>query len=162
MTAISLYCGQQFHPDYALSCPEGVFPIRRHNEIRDLLLALLISVVCFKTAIEPLLQSLTGETFHQQATTIHDESCLDIRASGFWGNQAENTFFNVNIFNPNAPSNRTSSLSSCYRRHERAKQNKYGRAFLEVERASFIPLVFNTSGGASPLTTTFLKHLVHC
>ena len=31
--------------------------------------------------------------------------------------------------------------------------------FLKVERASFTPLVFNTSGGASPLTTTFLKHL---
>ena len=29
----------------------------------------------------------------------------------------------------------------------------------EVEHAPFTPLVFTTSGGASPLTTTFLKHL---
>ena len=151
-------CGQQFHPDHALSCPTGAFPTRRHNEIRDLL-ATLISEVCFNTAIEPLLQPLTGETFRRQATTTDDEARLDIRARGFWGNQAENTFFDVNIFNPNAPSNRTSSLSSCYRRHERAKRNKYEERILEVERASFTPLVFNTSGGASPLTTTFLKHL---
>ena len=43
--------------------------------------------------------------------------------------------------------------------HERAKKNKYEERVLEVEKASFTPLVFNTSGGASPLTTTFIKHL---
>ena len=29
----------------------------------------------------------------------------------------------------------------------------------EVEHATFTPLVFTTAGGASPLTSTFLKHL---
>ena len=35
----------------------------------------------------------------------------------------------------------------------------YEEPICEVERASFTPLVFTTSGGASPLTTMFLKHL---
>lgn len=35
----------------------------------------------------------------------------------------------------------------------------YEERVREVEHASFTPLVFATSGGASPLTSTFLKHL---
>ena len=138
----------------------GAFPTSRHNEIQDLL-ATFISEVCYDTATEPLLQPLPGETFRWQTTTTDDKAHLDIRTRGFWGNQAENTFFDVNIFNPNAPSNRTSSLTSCYHRHEWAKRSKYEEQIREMERASFTPLVFNTSGGASPLTctTTFLKHL---
>ena len=75
------------------------------------------------------------------------------------GQPSREHFFDVNIFNPNAPSNRTSSLNSCYCRHERMKHNEYEERIREVERASFTPLVFNTSGGASPLTTTFLEHV---
>ena len=35
----------------------------------------------------------------------------------------------------------------------------YEERIREVEHATFTPLVFTTSGGASPLTSTFLKHL---
>ena len=60
-------------------------------------------------------------------------------------------------FNPNAPSNHSSA--ACYHCHEQAKRNLYETRFHEVERALFAPLVFTTSGGASLLTSTFLKHL---
>ena len=46
-----------------------------------------------------------------------------------------------------------------YRRHEKAKWNMYEEWIREVEHASFTPVVFTTSGRASPLTSTFLKHL---
>ena len=151
-------CGLQFNPEHALSCPTSVFPSRRHNEIRDLL-ATLITEVYYDVATEPILQKLTAETFHRRTTTTDDNTRLDIRAHCFWGNSAENTFFDVNIFNPNAPSNRSTSATSCYRRHERAKCEKYEERVLEVEKATFRPLVFNTSGGTSTLTTTFLKHI---
>ena len=51
------------------------------------------------------------------------------------------------------------SATSCYRQHERAKRKKYEERVVEVEKASFTPLVFSTLGGASSLTTIFLKHL---
>ena len=68
-------------------------------------------------------------------------------------------FFDVRKFNPNAPSNHTPSSAACYRRHKQAKSNLYEERVREVEHAFFTPLVFTTSGGASPLTDTFLKHL---
>ena len=46
-----------------------------------------------------------------------------------------------------------------YRRHERQKQNVYEELVRMVEHASFTPLVFSTTGGASRLTNTFLRHL---
>ena len=67
--------------------------------------------------------------------------------------------FAVRIFNPNTPSNHTPSRAANYCRHEKAKRNMYEERIREVEHASFTPLVFTTSGGASPLTSTFLKHL---
>ena len=78
---------------------------------------------------------------------------------GFWGSRSESAFFDVKIFNPNAPSNHTPSCAANYRRHEKAKRNLYEERIREVEHATFTPLVFTTSGGASPLTSTFLKHL---
>ena len=156
---LNCVCGKQLTPDHSLSCPTGGLSTKLHNEIRDLL-ATLITEVCFDVAIEPVLQPLiTSETFHRQSTTTDDNAHLDIRAKGFWGISEENTFFDVNIFNLNAASNKASSITACYRRHERLKRNKYEERVLEVEKATFTPLVFNTSGGASPLTTTFLKHL---
>ena len=152
-------CGKQLTSDHALSCPTGGLPTKRHNEVRDLL-ATLMTEVCYDVVIEPVLQPLTSETFQKRSTTTDDNARLDIRAKSFWSNSEQNTFFDVNIFNPNAASKSTTAITTCYRQHERAKRNKYEERVLEVEKASFTPLVFNTSGGASPLTTTFLKHLL--
>ena len=38
-----------------------------------------------------------GETFHRRTTTTDDNARLDIRARGFWDNNAENTFL-MSIF----------------------------------------------------------------
>ena len=76
--------------------------------------ALLMEEVCMDVTIEPVLQPLTGETFQCRSTTT-DEASLDICANGFWGGRSERTFFNVRIFNPNAPSNHaTPSAAPCY------------------------------------------------
>ena len=151
-------CGKPFDANHALSCPTGGFPTIRHNEVRDLL-ASLLTEVCRDVAVEPVLQPISGETFQRRSTSTDNGARLDIRARGFWGSRSESAFFDVRIFNPNAPSNHTSSSAACYRRHEQAKRNQYEERIREVEHASFTPLVFTTSGGASPLTSTFLKHL---
>ena len=112
-----------------------------------------------KTAIEPPLQRLSGEQFTRPSTTTDDEARLDIKAAGFWGDECEEAFFDVRVFNPFAASYRTLPVPALYRRHEREKRARYEERVREVERAAFTPLVFSAAGGASKLTITFLKRL---
>ena len=151
-------CGSAFSAEHALHCPTGGLPTRRHNEIRDIL-ALRLSEVCADVAIEPALQPLSGEAFQRRTMTCDPEARLDIRTSGFWGRQLDCAFFDVRVFNPFAQSNNNTSLSSVYRRHERQEQNVYEERVRMVDHASFTALVFSTTGGASRLTNTFLRHL---
>ena len=151
-------CGSGFSADHAMSCPAGGFPSMRHNEIRDVLGA-LVSEVATVATIEPTLQPLTGETFVRRTTTQDDDARLDIYARGFWGGRSEDAFFDVRILNPNAPSYRCLKPSSCYNRAEKEKDRKYGDRVRQVEHASFTPLIFSVTGGTSKLTTAFLKRL---
>jgi hypothetical protein len=41
--------------------------------------------------------------------------------------------FDVRVFYPNAPSNRSTVISSAYRRHEQAKKCEYGQRVRDVE-----------------------------
>ena len=59
----------------------------------------------------------------------------------------EKAFFDVRIFNPNAYSNRSKSLPQLYVSHETEKKRAYNQRIIEVEHATFTPLVFSTSGG---------------
>ena len=98
---------------------------------------------------------------HQVTRTSCTVMCISmgIQVRGFWDSRSESALFDIRIFNPNAPSNHTPSCAANYRHHEKAKRNLYEEQIREVEHATFTPLVFTTSGGASPLTSTFLKHL---
>jgi hypothetical protein len=84
---------------------------------------------------------------------------VDIAADGFWGPGRERTFLDIRVFNPYAPSNRNSSLSSTYRQHEREKRRQYGQRVSEIEHGSFTPLVFSLTGGMAKETTVFYKRL---
>ena len=104
-------CGKSFAVEHALSCPLGGFPSIPHNEIRDLT-ANLMTEVCHNISIEP-----HAPPAHMTANT-EDGVRSDIAADGFWGGRFERTFFDVRVFKPYAPSNQTSTPSSCYRKHE--------------------------------------------
>ena len=67
--------------------------------------------------------------------------------------------FDVRVFNPCADSYRHARLSTLYRRQEQLKRNAYEERVRQVEKASFVPLVFTTSGSASPAATVVLKRL---
>ena len=151
-------CGHDLTVDHAMSCPTGGLPSMRHNEIRDFLGALL-SEVCINAAVEPVLQTLTGERFQRRTTTTDDDARLDMFARGFWSGRSEDAFFDVRVINPNAPSYRNLELSTCYRRAEKEKDRKYGERVRQVEHASFTPLILATTGGVSKLTCAFLKRL---
>ena len=146
-------CGDSFSVVHALSCPKGGFPSIRHNEIRDLT-ANLLSEVCHSVTTEPHLQPISGEVFSRASANVEDGARLDILANGFWGGRFERAFFDVRVFNPHAPSNRESKLSTCYRRHENLKKRTYEQHILEVEHGSFTHLVMSVTGGLGRAATT--------
>ena len=54
-------CRSAFSINYALNCPNGAFPILRHNEVRDFT-GKLLAEVCPDVILEPDLQPLEGES----------------------------------------------------------------------------------------------------
>ena len=105
-------CGSQFNVEHALTCSHGGFRFLRHNEIRDLT-AMLFTEVCPNVRTEPELQPLTGEILSLASANREDSARLDIRVQGFWGEQRQDAFFDLWVFNPHASSNRCSSLEAC-------------------------------------------------
>ena len=126
-------------------CHMGGFPTIRHNELRDIT-ASLLTEVCHNVATEALMQPLTGETLTLRSANTENGARLDIRAGGFW-NRSQDAFFDVRVFHPNAPSNRSMNISSAYRKHEMLKKREYGQRVRDVERGVFTPIVFTTTGG---------------
>ena len=118
----------------------------------------LLSEVCSNVAIEPLLQPLSGEDFLSRTTTTSEEARSDIRAAGFW-TRMEDAFFDIRVFHANAPSNQSRTFQAACEHHERLKQLEYEERIVNVDRGSFCPLVFSTSGAIAPLCTRFLKRL---
>ena len=106
-----------------------------------------MSEVYHDVGIEPALQSPSGEILSGATANREDEARLDISAGGFWGSRNERTFFDVRIFNPYAPSNKKSSLSSTYGKHEGVKKRAYSQRTVDVEHGSFTLLVFSLTGG---------------
>ena len=81
-----------------------------------------------------------------------------MRAQGLWGLHHQQAYFDVRVFNPLAASNRQSSISTCFKSHDREKCRTYERV-REVERGSFTPLVFSALGGVSKATELTYKRL---
>ena len=60
---------------------------------------------------------------------------------------------------PNADYNKDKTLEEIYKHHEDEKKRKYNERVIQIEKASFVPLVFTTSGGLSPECNKFNKKL---
>ena len=150
-------CGSAFSTNHAMTCPMGGFPTIRHNELRDVT-ASLLSEVCHNVATEPRLQPLNGESMTHRTAITTDDARLDIRARGFWS-AAQDAYFDIRVFHPNAPSNSSGSISAAYKKHEDIKKRAYGQRVRDVERGVFTPLVFSTTGGMGQEATTFYKRL---
>ena len=58
-----------------------------------------------------------------------------------------------------ASSNRSKPLPTLYKAHEDEKKRVYNERIIEVEKATFTPLVFSTSGGTGKECSRFLKRL---
>ena len=151
-------CGATFSVEHALSCPTGGFPTLRHNEVRDIIAGQL-KKVAHSVEVELHLQPVTSELFRYRTASTEDQARLDVAASGVWGGRFERVYPDVRVFNPFAPSNRSSSLAARYQSHEREKRRRYGQRVQEVERASFVPVVFSATGGAGRAASALLKRI---
>ena len=152
-------CGKQNSIDHALTCKRGGYVIMRHNSLRDTE-ASLLREACHDVRLEPELIPLQQDEDMMMAssTATQDRARLDISASGVWCNM-ERVFFDIRVTHPNNPSNCNKSLRQIYKEHQREKKNKYNERIIEVEKATFVPLIFTTSGGMGPECEKFNKRL---
>ena len=105
----------------------------------------MISYVCKDIKIEPTLIPTQNET----AGSNVEGARLDISAIGLWSDY-ERTFFDVRVTHPTAESHMKKSLSYLYKEKENQKKNMYNDRVINVEKATFTPLVFTTTGGMGP------------
>ena len=130
----------------------------RHNTLRDTE-AKLLEEACRDVEIEPSLIPVDGEEL-QRGTTVQDGARLDISARGLW-NPLERVFFDVRVTHPNTQTNVSKPLRQIYKEQERMKKTKYNRRIIEVEKSTFVPLIFTTSGGMGPECEKMNKRLAH-
>ena len=150
-------CGDSFNLQHALKCHKGGFLIQRHNILRDLT-ADLLAEVCHDVAVEPPLESLTGETFDLRSAVKGDDARLDVSARGFW-TRGQRAFFDVKVFDPNAQWYSGQTLPQTYTTNENTKKRSYNQRVLEVENGTFTPLIFSCYGGMGVECSHFFKRL---
>ena len=148
-------CGKSSDIDHLLSCPKGGYSCLRHNVLRDTLAGLL-SIFCKDVVVEPKLMQTAQELEHGAVTG--DAARLDVAARGIWS-PFDKTLIDVRVTHPNAPSQQSKSLASIYQSHEREKKRKYLERVLQVEKASFVPVVLSTSGGCAPEASRLFKRM---
>ncbi len=144
---------------HCLSCKKGGYVNLRHNALRDGL-ANITKEVCRDVRTEPVLLPVEPNCFSNSRTTSADGARLDLSVCGL-KSTFEYTYFDVRVCHPNAVSNVTSSLEELYKRNEKEKRDLYEERVREVEKASFSPMVFLTTGGMGPECTKVLKRVAH-
>ena len=89
---------------------------------------------------------------------LHAEARSDFCASGFW-TRGQMAHFDVRVFHADAPSYADKPIADLFRSQERQKKLKYEERIINVEHASFCPLIFSTTGAAGPSCTRFISRL---
>ncbi len=147
-------CDKKNTVDHILNCKLGGFVISRHDVIRDME-AEFLREVCKDVKIEPALLPVGNVVLHGNTA---DNARLDTSAVGLFS-PMERNFTDVRVFNANSKSHRDKSLPKLYQQQEREKKFNYNQRVIQVEKGTFTPLVFNTSGGMGPEATRFHKRL---
>ena len=156
-TPLFCSCGEKNNVDHSLSCKSGGYVSMRHDRVRDME-ANFLKDVCKDVKIEPELLPVGNLTFDHATATTADQARLDFSAVGLWS-PMERTFGDVRITHLNSPAYRDKNASQIYKQHENEKKRKYNQRIMQVEKATFTPLVFSTSGGMAPECTKYHKRL---
>ena len=140
-------CGEKNDINHCLTCKTGGYVIMRHNRIRDTE-ASIMKEVCFDVQPEPMLTPLVPGEVMTRSTNTADQARLDISGRGVWC-PSDRAFFDIRVSHPNTLSNRNLTLEQVYTKNEEEKKRSYNDRVINVERGTFTPLVFLTSGGMS-------------
>ncbi|KAG1681774.1 Kinectin [Nymphon striatum] len=83
---------------------------------------------------------------------------LDIKAKGFW-RRGQTAFFDVRVTHVNSQTNANKDTKVVFNEHEQSKKRGYLERVLEIEHASFTPLVLGTNGGMGTECQKFVSAL---
>ena len=152
-----LYCGckKKNSVDHTLNCKLGGYVYMRHDNLRDYE-ASLLREVCKDVRVEPGLLPIGNAEV--QGTVLGEKARLDVSAVGVWS-PSERTFLDVRVMHLNSPSYMDQTPDELYREKEREKKRSYNDRVLQVEKGSFSPLIFSTTGGMGPECTRFHKRV---
>ena len=148
-------CGTKNTIDHTLTCKLGGHLIFRHNRVRDVN-AEFLREVCTDVKTEPELLPISES--RNLKGKIAEGARLDIAARGLYG-PLQKTMFDVRIFHANAASYRSREIASVYAQHETEKRKNYEQRVIQVEKCSFTPLVYSTTGGMAPRAQQFHQRL---
>ena len=151
------YCGcnAKNSVDHTLNCKLGGYVSMRHNNIRDFE-ANLLKEVCKDVKVEPELLPIGNS--ENQSRNHAEKARLDVSAVGIWSSM-ERTFLDVRVMHPNSPTYIEKTPEQIYLQHEREKKRTYNDRVLQVEKGSFTPLIFSTTGGMGPESTKYHKRI---
>ena len=94
-----------------------------------------------------------------RGANIAKEARLDVSARSVWA-PLERAFFDVRVFHAPAPSNRAQNTTTkMYKMHENSKKAAYNARVLEVEKGTFTPIVFSTTGGMGREAHNLFKNI---
>jgi len=113
----------------------------RRNSVRDSE-ALIMREGCRDVETEPTHLPINENDYERKVNTA-DNARLEISARGLW-NSCEKTFFDTT-----SQSYSGKSLAEISQQHEK-EEDKYNQSVIDIEKSSFNPLVFTTSGGMAP------------
>ena len=127
----------------------------RHDRVRDLEASLLKGI--YKDVrTEPALQPIATATV--ESANLTDKARLDVSAVGIWS-PMERTFLDVRVTHPNAPTHREKTMKQIFEDQEREKKNEYNQRIMQIEKATFTPLVFSTMGGMAKECARYHKRI---
>ena len=149
-------CGEPNTINHCLVCKIGGYVSLRHNSLRDTT-AELLRQVCKDVEPEPYLLPVSGAQL-PTGTNTADGARLDVSARSFWST-LDRAFVDVRVLHPQAPSNCNKNIKQMYHSHEVSKKYEYNARVINIEKSTFTPLVFSTSGGMGEEATHFYKHL---
>ena len=148
-------CGQKTDMDHTLVCKKGGYVIMRHNAVRDVE-AELLREVCRDVKVEPELLPVNQDGHN--STNNACKARLDVSAVGLWS-PFERSYVDTRMFHPNTLCHASKNLTKLYREQENEKKRLYNDRVLNVDRGTFIPLVFSTSGGMERENLAYHKRL---
>ena len=101
---------------------------------------------------------MSSERFRLKSANTAQEARPDVSAGSVWNN-LDKVFLNDNIFHHRAKSNQLATVEAAFKKHEDEKNRVYNQPIIDLEKATFTPLVLSTHGGIGPEAEEFNKRL---